>query len=226
MGPPLGHQPQGFSGAPGAELRGHGALALSSAWPVMDWTVYCTSSKLASSHLPHTLHLPALPPRVTPRYEGMHMSSNTQFTRGIRPLVPQAPWRQAPAPLSLSPAPRERPRQAEERGALTLLIPIRPERVFRLALFLRRIGRRIPDNPHIHFKRLTTVHFLRWALLPAHPESGQGPLLMAALPPRWLARRGALTLDRADGALAQRGSAHEMPSQGRPGAGQGRGAGQ
>lgn len=105
------------------------------------------------------------------------MPGKTQLALETQPLAPQEPWRQAPAPLSLVPASRRRPRQAEERGALTLLVPIHPERVFRLALFLRRIGRRVQDNPHIDFKRLTTVHFLRWAILPAHPESRQGPLL-------------------------------------------------
>jgi hypothetical protein len=105
------------------------------------------------------------------------MRSETQLTLETQPLAPQESWRQAPAPLSLVPVARKRPRLAEERGALTLLIPIRPERVFRLALLLRRIGRHIQDNPHIDFQRLTTVHFLRWAILPAHPESRQGPLL-------------------------------------------------
>ncbi|HSP79358.1 MAG TPA: hypothetical protein VLQ93_12560, partial [Myxococcaceae bacterium] len=58
------------------------------------------------------------------------------------------------------------------RKALTVVVPIRPERVGELTRFLTAIGEDIVGNPHIRFERLRRVHFMRWVVLPGEACEG------------------------------------------------------
>jgi hypothetical protein len=52
-----------------------------------------------------------------------------------------------------------------ERGAFTCLVRIRPERVKKLSRILAWMGDHVAGT-RIRFRRMETVHFLRWAILP------------------------------------------------------------
>ena len=51
--------------------------------------------------------------------------------------------------------------------ALTVVVPVIPERVADLTALLQGIGDRIDGNPHIPFAALVTTHFCRWVVIPA-----------------------------------------------------------
>jgi hypothetical protein len=70
---------------------------------------------------------------------------------------------------------RTRARMAERRHALTVLVPVRPERLEDLALLLEVLGRDHQHDAHVRFDALRSTHFLRWALVPA--DAGGPPLL-------------------------------------------------
>src|SRR4051812_17480242 len=71
---------------------------------------------------------------------------------------------------------------AVRRGALTVLVPILPERLAALEGVLEEMGRDIQGNPYVPFQRLRTTHFLRWVIVPgACGEDGrpESPSLLA-----------------------------------------------
>lgn len=67
---------------------------------------------------------------------------------------------------------RLREKRARASRALTVVMPVRPERVGELTRFLTAIGEDIPGNPHIRFERLRRVHFMRWVVLPGEACEG------------------------------------------------------
>jgi hypothetical protein len=72
---------------------------------------------------------------------------------------------------------RKRAQLAERRDALSVLVPIRPERLEDLALVLEELRR----DTLIRFNALKSTHSLRWAIVPAPPaqdgRSEGGPML-------------------------------------------------
>jgi hypothetical protein len=62
-------------------------------------------------------------------------------------------------------------------GALTVVAPVRPERLGALAALLREIGGRDDAGPLVPFERVRSLHFARWALLP--PAAPGGATLLA-----------------------------------------------
>jgi hypothetical protein len=70
---------------------------------------------------------------------------------------------------------RQRARVAARHTALTVLVPIQPERLEDLSRVLTELGRNIRRNPHIRLSALKSTHFLRWVIVPAPPaEDGHG----------------------------------------------------
>ncbi len=57
-------------------------------------------------------------------------------------------------------------------GALTVVAPVRPERLGALAGLLRDIGGRADASPIVPFRNVPSLHFARWALLPPPPAGG------------------------------------------------------
>jgi hypothetical protein len=62
------------------------------------------------------------------------------------------------APLAVSPS-------QPTGSALTLIVPIEPDRVDALDGLLTAIGRKVRDNPDLPADKLSTVHFFRWVIL-------------------------------------------------------------
>lgn len=94
-----------------------------------------------------------------------------------RDVEPARPARPAPPASQPEVSPRRRAarsRAAAKRNALTVLVPIRPERLEMLELVLEEIGRNIRRNAHVSLHELKTTHFLRWVILPgARGDDGQ-----------------------------------------------------
>ena len=57
------------------------------------------------------------------------------------------------------------------QNALTILVPVLPDRVKALSDLLTQIGTHLRANSYLDVSRLTTTHFLRWVILPAENDS-------------------------------------------------------
>ncbi|HEX8439276.1 hypothetical protein [Archangium sp.] len=68
---------------------------------------------------------------------------------------------------------RKRARVSEQRHVLSVLVPIRPERLEDLSLVLEELGQDLQRNAHIQFDALKSTHSLRWVIVPA-PASQDG----------------------------------------------------
>lgn len=64
---------------------------------------------------------------------------------------------------------------AARQQIATVLTPVLPRHHAELAAFLREIGENIRRNDQISFNRLSTVHFLRWFVLPPPARNNVGP---------------------------------------------------
>jgi hypothetical protein len=53
-----------------------------------------------------------------------------------------------------------------KQNALTVIAPIRPERLDALTTLLKDIGNNLQNNPYIPFGKLATTHFCRWVIVP------------------------------------------------------------
>jgi hypothetical protein len=62
-------------------------------------------------------------------------------------------------------------------NALTVVLPVSAGREEALKALLTEIGTHIADNAYFRFSALTSVHFLRWVVVP--PESSSSPSLLA-----------------------------------------------
>lgn len=63
-------------------------------------------------------------------------------------------------------------------NALTLVVPIIAGREAALSELLSAIGNDVRHNPHVPFRELTLVHFMRWVVLPAPSSGGSASLAM------------------------------------------------
>ncbi|HEU4408567.1 MAG TPA: hypothetical protein VFS43_25115 [Polyangiaceae bacterium] len=62
-------------------------------------------------------------------------------------------------------------------GALTVVAPVRPERLEALRGLLREVGGRADASPLVPFRDVPSLHFARWALVP--PAAPGAPTLLA-----------------------------------------------
>jgi len=63
------------------------------------------------------------------------------------------------------------------QNALTIVVPIQPDRLAALSDLLIYIGTHLRANPYLDISRLSATHFLRWVILPAEDSSGPALLL-------------------------------------------------